>query len=284
MRRAAITALVAVACLRAPCVHAQQVVHPWQGLGDGIVGSYTWPTVTWHAAAVVTTPALVLIADRPVQQVFQQDNPFGQTFARVTLGIGWVTPVVIPLGMYVGGLATDVPKLATAGAAALQAAAVQAVIVTALKWLTDRAGPFPDGDPARGRWSRGLLHDSNDPKAFNFNPFDIAGGLRWPSGHTASNVALAAALAGFYADEPWVAIVGYPLALAIGIGMIEGDYHWLSDIVAGALMGQAIGWTIGRQFRARYEEALQGKAASSDLQLAPLLSQQTLGLCAFGRF
>ena len=38
-------------------------------------------------------------------------------------------------------------------------------------------------------------------------------------------------------DEIWLPIIGYPFALAIGVGMIEGDFHWLSDIVAGGLIG-----------------------------------------------
>jgi membrane-associated phospholipid phosphatase len=34
--------------------------------------------------------------------------------------------------------------------------------------------------------------------------------------------------------------------------MIVGQHHWLSDVVAGALFGQAIGWSIGHDFaRAR---------------------------------
>ena len=41
-------------------------------------------------------------------------------------------------------------------------------------------------------------------------------------------------------------------AAAIGIGMIEGDYHWASDVVAGALLGQVIGWTVGSHFRRAY--------------------------------
>lgn len=42
--------------------------------------------------------------------------------------------------------------------------------------------------------------------------------------------------------------VSYPLAAAVGYGMVAGDHHWLSDVVAGALVGQAIGQAVGRQF------------------------------------
>ena len=144
--------------------------------------------------------------------------------------------------------------------------------MTTLKWLTDRAGPFPDGDPHKQHTS--WLRDSNDPKDFNFNPFDVHGGLRWPSGHTASNVAFVSALVAFYPDEVWLPAVGYPFTLAIGLGMIEGDYHWLSDVVAGALIGHVIGWVAGKQFRRafdarRSECGATGKSGRLWLQVVP---------------
>ncbi len=238
--------------------HADEVVHPWDLLGDGIVSSFLWPSVLWHAGAVVVTPPLVYTLDSPVQKELQKPNELRSSFAQAMLVGGNLTPILLPLGLYLGGLAGDAPELATAGAAALQAAAVQAVLVSVLKWLTDRAGPYPDGDPERRRALSGLFRDTNDPKDWNFNPFDIDGGLRWPSGHTASHFAIVSALVAFYPDEPWIALVGYPIALLVGFGMIDGDYHWLSDVVAGGLMGHVVGWTIGRNFRNRFEALRRG--------------------------
>ena len=254
-----------------------QVIHPWRALGDGFIGSYTWPNVLYHASAVALTPPIVYALDEPAQRYFQQHNPLGPTFAQATLAFGWVSPIIIPAGLYLGGLGAGASEIATAGAAALQAVVVQAVIVTALKWLTDRKGPYPNGDPAQARWSEGLFRDSTSAKDFNFNPFDVTGGLRWPSGHTASNIALVSALVAFYPDEPWLAALGYPVVLAIALGMIEGDYHWLSDIVAGALMGHAIGWVIGKRFRRLYEESKSGKQ-QQQLELLPSAAPLGLGM------
>jgi membrane-associated phospholipid phosphatase len=252
---------------------ASDVVHPWELLGSGITSSFMWPSVMWHAAAVAVTPPLVWSVDAPVQEWFQKPSAARDTFAQTTFIVGGVAPVIVPLGLYVGGLAADSSELATAGAAALQAAAIQAVFVTTLKWITDRAGPYPDGDPNRKRSLTGVFRDSKDPDDFNFNPFDIAGGLRWPSGHTASNVALVSALVAFYPNEPWIAAIGYPLALAIGIGMIDGDYHWLSDVVAGSLIGHIIGWSVGRNFRKHYDARRNGHALprAAGAELAPSL-------------
>jgi membrane-associated phospholipid phosphatase len=49
-------------------------------------------------------------------------------------------------------------------------------------------------------------------------------------------------------------LVGYPAAALTGLAMIDGQFHWFSDVVAGALIGHCSGWTIGVAFRARYRE------------------------------
>jgi len=277
-------ALLALAC--APThAHADDVVQPWQLLGSNLEQIYGWPNVLFHVSAAAVTPALVYTADEPVQEHFQRHDPLGDTFGPVTLITGGVLPILLPAGLYGFGLAADHAELATAGAAAIQAVVVQFVVVSSLKWLTDRAGPFPDGDPNAERWNGGVLRDSTEADDFNFDPFDLEGGLRWPSGHTASNVALVSALVAFYPDELWLALVGYPFALAIGVGMIEGDYHWLSDVVAGALIGHVIGWVTGKQFRDRFDSlrrADRPTPATTSLQLG--LQSDPLGLRIAGTF
>jgi membrane-associated phospholipid phosphatase len=108
---------------------------------------------------------------------------------------------------------------------------------------------------------------------FDFNPFKLSEGLRWPSGHTGSMFALVSSLVAFYPDELWIALIGYPAAVGVGLGMIEGDYHWFSDVVAGALIGHIIGWVTGTQFRRAF--AAQPPARETEppsgvrLQLVP---------------
>jgi membrane-associated phospholipid phosphatase len=262
--------LLLLLAIAAPA-RADEVIHPWELLGTSLESSFSWPTVPWYAAAVVVTPPLVWSADAPIQDAFQTPKGARELFGQTAFAVGGVAPVVVPLGLYLSGLATSESELATAGAAALQAAAFQAVFVSALKWITDRAGPYPDGDPNRKRRTSSIFRDSSDPDDFNFNPFDISGGLRWPSGHTASNVALVSALFAFYPDELWIPAVGYPFALAIGVGMIDGDYHWFSDVVAGALIGHIIGWSVGRNFREHYDARRTGHTTrpSVGVEIAP---------------
>lgn len=243
-----------------------QVVHPWERLGANIEGSYAFPNLLFHVGAVAATVPMVYWVDEPVQRWFQRQDPLTDTSGVAALISGAALPAAIPATLYFGGLLAGGDEVATAGAAAAQAVVMQLVVVHGLKWLTDRAGPFPDGDPNEERWSGSVTRDSNSARDFDFNPFNLRWGIRWPSGHTAASVALVSSLVAFYPDELWLALVGYPLAAGIGLGMVEGDYHWLSDIVAGALIGHVIGWTVGEEFRATFDARKKNSAAVTHAQ------------------
>jgi membrane-associated phospholipid phosphatase len=60
-----------------------------------------------------------------------------------------------------------------------------------------------------------------------------------------------AGAAAFRASRPelgWVSWLGYPLAVGVAGGMWLGDHHWASDILSGALLGEAIGGSVGQTF------------------------------------
>src|SRR3989442_2627235 len=61
----------------------------------------------------------------------------------------------------------------------------------------------------------------------------------FPSGHTTRSFAIAAVFADHYGRK--TALVAYPLAALIGLSTVQEDKHWLSDVVAGAGLGLAIG-------------------------------------------
>jgi len=228
------------------------VVHPWERIGASLESAYGWPGILLHVAAVAVTPPLVFTgADTDTQTFFQKDPLGGSTLGEATFVVGGMTPILAAGTLYLGGLLGENAELATAGAAVTQAVVFQFVAVTALKYLTDRGAPYVDGNSEKGRGDR--IRRTNDAEDFNFNPFDFKWGVMWPSGHTASNMAVVSALTAFYPDEVWIPIVGYPAVAAIAIGMVENDSHWLSDIVAGALIGHAIGWASGRTFRQAFD-------------------------------
>jgi membrane-associated phospholipid phosphatase len=108
----------------------------------------------------------------------------------------------------------------------------------------------------------------------------VRGGIHygWPSGHLAVNTAAVSSLLWFYPDNIPLKIAGgmYIAYLIFGVTAHEGStMHWFSDVVAGTLIGGAIGSTVGRNFRQLYT---QSTAAENSFELTPLLSFDRVGL------
>lgn len=68
--------------------------------------------------------------------------------------------------------------------------------------------------------------------------------LSFPSGHAANAFAVAGVLTRRYG--PRVGVPLYLVAIFVGAGRIEGDHHFLSDVVAGAALGTMVGCSITR--------------------------------------
>ena len=60
----------------------------------------------------------------------------------------------------------------------------------------------------------------------------------FPSGHTSTSVALACVLAAKFPDKAWLF---YGLAALVGVGRVLSGSHYVSDVMAGALLGLAVG-------------------------------------------
>jgi membrane-associated phospholipid phosphatase len=155
-----------------------------------------------------------------------------------------IAPYAIAAGVLVGygvSLAAGACAWQRPQAAVLQAMALTFGTVALLKWTVGREWPAGGGDPdAPDR----LEHPE---RAESFRPFQNGFGA-WPSGHTAVAFSAAAALRTSVADLGWPAWLGYPIAVAIGVGMWIGDHHFASDILSGALLGEAIGASTGKAF------------------------------------
>jgi membrane-associated phospholipid phosphatase len=75
--------------------------------------------------------------------------------------------------------------------------------------------------------------------AFGFTPFH--GGAGWssfPSGHEAVVCAVAGCL---WTLTPRLRPLCVVAVLAVGVGLLGADYHWVSDVLAGGLTGWLIG-------------------------------------------
>jgi len=111
-----------------------------------------------------------------------------------------------------------------------------------MKMITGRAGPGIVDNPAH---ERGLPEDDNSKK-FNWFNMDFING--WPSGHTANAFSAAATIAEIYKENLWLKIGVYSYAALTGLG-VSLNVHWASEVFAGALIGYAVGKTVGKSFR-----------------------------------
>jgi membrane-associated phospholipid phosphatase len=84
----------------------------------------------------------------------------------------------------------------------------------------------------------------DDGRSTRATPFESFGA--WPSGHATVTFAFAAVMREELASRPfYVRYSGYALATAVSFAMAYGDHHWASDLISGALIGEAFGRAFG---------------------------------------
>jgi membrane-associated phospholipid phosphatase len=248
---------------------------PWDGLGEDVADAFTGYNLLFYGGAVALTGAMAFGGADHAIRVGVQRSLASPAFGDGVYYTGYVLPAVLAPATYLAGLVGGDHDMTAAGSAALQALGVTLLATGVLKIAVGRPYPLNGGDPnAPDR----LDHPEY---ARQFRPFGSFWPLpAWPSGHTSATTAIAAALTAYYPEHPWIPLVGYPVALAIGFGLVDGDRHWTSDVVSGALVGHAIGYSIGGSFRRR---ARAGNADDAErLQLAPMLGRGLFG-AALGR-
>jgi membrane-associated phospholipid phosphatase len=114
---------------------------------------------------------------------------------------------------------------------------IAAVLKEELKWAFGRTWPET--------WIKPIPNPSYfGDGTYGFFPFHGEQAYAsFPSGHTAVTGALAGALWFLCPKLRWL---GVALLLAVVIGLLGADYHWLSDIMAGAVLGGTAGAAAAR--------------------------------------
>jgi membrane-associated phospholipid phosphatase len=157
--------------------------------------------------------------------------------------VGWVVPFATPVILNLAGRIKKDNDLQIAGLALAQAALLTAVLPTPIKASLGRSKP-------------GIITKSNNYHVKNPRQDDFSGEFDWfnlnfidgwPSGHTAQAFAAAAVLTELYEDSLALKIVAYSYAVCMGLA-VSVTTHWASESVAGALIGLAIGKTVGLSF------------------------------------
>ena len=203
-----------------------------------LLGSFTYNNGLNNLIAIPATYAIIKSGIDWKWNTYANNKGISNPgFAAVEVGA--LAPIVVPLTLYIYGRSAESEKLQVTGLALGQAALISVGISSAVKALTGRRPPDDQNIV------RGTTDYSGD---FHFGFLRRGAYDGWPSSHTMNAFAMATTLAELYPENRSLHIASYAYASVIGIG-VSTNIHWLSDAVGGALIGYAIGKTVGGGFR-----------------------------------
>jgi len=211
------------------------------------------PLLLLGLAAAVTWGMAAIGWDVNIQKFFQTVNPLGRTVPWIALIYGNIWHIALAVVLYFYAKWKSDFRQMGAWLAGIQAVLINTLQNTSLKMLTGRRGPaFLLDDSVR---HAAHFMKSKNPLDFAFDFWNHGhqdGRFFWPSGHTSSIFAFVSALRTCYPEKRWIPWVGYPFALFTALAMVDGDFHWASDVIAGAILGEVVGRIVGKGFRRRY--------------------------------
>jgi membrane-associated phospholipid phosphatase len=149
--------------------------------------------------------------------------------------VGDALPFIAIGAAALAALDTTDPRLSRTGFSALQAGGASALSSFGLKYVVARARPEADLGPTE-------FHNSSLSK----------GDSSFPSIHTATLWGIVTPFAKEY-DMPWL----YGLAALTNFSRVAGRKHWISDTVAGSLIGYWVGDIAWQRNKPRSESSAQ---------------------------
>ena len=212
-----------------------------------------WKAFGWSSAAVLGT---ALVIDGPWRDEMRRHAPNNNPFLTQVERFGaQYAPVVVGGFLAAGALSGDDNTLQT-GEDSLTASLIASGIVTpVIKLAFGRARPRAD---------KGVNY---------FKPFSDAN-ASFPSGHTTEAFALASVISGHY-DEAWVSYTAYGIAGLVGIARTYHAAHFASDVLAGAMIGTAVGKSV---------VGYNAERRSGKVALVPSLAPGMMGVQLVGNF
>ena len=90
---------------------------------------------------------------------------------------------------------------------------------------------------------------------FQFGFFKGGVFLGWPSSHTTVAFAMSVCLITLYPKNKLLTVLALIYAIYVGLG-VSVSIHWLSEFVAGAIIGSVVGLAVGRSFRSIHQETV----------------------------
>lgn len=182
-----------------------------------------WNSSQWARFGEGTAAVAAIYAVDPHLYDAVQRNRSSATnnFARVITPFGGRRAEYVSALMIIGGAASHDDTLRDAGRDSLEAELIAGSIVTPLlKRGFGRARPL-QGEGAR-----------------SFHPFH-SGFESFPSGHATNAFAMATGIAAHY-DNWVVPTIVYSVATGVAMSRVNDHAHFVSDVLAGALIGRGI--------------------------------------------
>ncbi|MEJ2617841.1 MAG: phosphatase PAP2 family protein [Ignavibacteriaceae bacterium] len=208
----------------------------FHGIASNVLGSITFNYGLNYIIAAAATYGIVKSGFDWQWHKNAEEHKWISNTGFISVATQPIASVAVPLGLYLFGRFKNYRKLQITGLAVGQAAILGAVASSVLKAFTGRVPPD----------KKELNNDYSGEFRFGFMRGGVYEG--WPSSHTATAFAMAAALMQLYPDNAAIKYGGLAYASLIGLG-VSTNIHWFSDAVAGALIGYAIGTAVGRGFR-----------------------------------
>jgi len=247
--------------------------NPLTGLGRNTLECFTGWNAALHLGAIAVTPAIVASGtDTDVHNYLARH----QQLERASLP-GVIAGYALPLaasGTLLGyGLSQGASREVAGGSAVLQSTAIAVTYQSVLKAFTGR--PHPEGI---------VYEDDGASETFRFG--FMRGGVHygWPSGHMMTTTAIVTSLFPLYPNS-WGLKLGGGAFLAYMAGSVaiheKSSMHWFSDMVAGTLMGAAIGTSVGNGFAGHVGT---GDETVSNMTVTPMMTPGSLGATVSGSF
>lgn len=199
----------------------------------------------WILSLVGTVVAVAIsyqLIDRPVALFFHNIVARPETFAKLTYAPDPMVPlacfvfVILGLVSLSGRVLSRIENCTLLCSLSLIVAELTKIH---LKLVFGRTWPdtFRNSNPS-------FLRDG----VYGFNFFH--GGhayASFPSGHTAVTCAVISVLWIFYPKWRWLYAL---VVLAVAIGLIGANYHFVSDVIAGGFVGISTGWMLTSLWKA----------------------------------
>jgi membrane-associated phospholipid phosphatase len=206
---------------------------------------------SWLVPLGVGTAALIATDRRTGDEIAESHQQLNASrivsYAGSGYGVGGVA-----LTFYLFGRAKHDERARETGLLGAEALVDSAIVVTALKEITQRSRPL-SGKSRSDFWD---------------------GGSSFPSGHSIAAWSLATVIANEYHDRPLVQFAAYGVAGAVSLARFTGQKHYLSDVLVGSAMGYGIGRYVYHAHHRKHSDSGEEEEAREPSRAWPLIAPQ----------